>query len=88
MYVYVVEWAEWSECTVPCGNGTQKRYKYCTDKKLECGKLEGSCNLKPCNGTYVLVMNARCFLLAERSMTYLPSIVTNALKSLEANYII
>ena len=48
-------WAEWKDCTKPCGNGTQRREKYCGT--VRCGELVGSCNLKPCDGTY----NICCF---------------------------
>ena len=33
-----------------CGNGTQSRDKMCGS--VVCGGLVGSCNLKPCDGTY------------------------------------
>ena len=53
-----LDWGEWTECTEPCqtptATGTQYRRRFCfhTGRNKSCGKFQGVCNVKPCDGKY------------------------------------
>ena len=53
-----LDWGEWTECTEPCqtptATGTQYRRRFCFDtgRNKSCGKFQGVCNVKPCDGKY------------------------------------
>ncbi|UYV79623.1 SEMA5A [Cordylochernes scorpioides] len=43
------EWGGWSECTAPCGQGSQRRYRRCRSGNCAgCGEQTQSCNSQPC----------------------------------------
>ena len=43
------EWSEWSECTEPCGGGTQFRTRTCRQGNSSCETDEQSCNTEDCD---------------------------------------
>ena len=51
-----LDWGEWTECSEPCqtptATGTQYRRRFCFDtgRNKSCGKFQGVCNVKPCDG--------------------------------------
>ena len=68
IFLFLV-WGEWTECTKPCGNGTQERTKVCGPTNVTCFKLAASCNLKPCIGTYLTLHDEHQLLFIAERMT-------------------
>ena len=54
---FFLVWGDWTQCTKPCGNGTQDRYKVCGPTNVTCSKIVVGCNMKPCNGKYLRLLN-------------------------------
>ncbi len=52
-----MEWSEWGACTEPCGEGTNRRHRYCTPPRHGGRACQGSntdvraCFLRPCPRT-------------------------------------
>ncbi|KAI0232634.1 hypothetical protein LSAT2_017058, partial [Lamellibrachia satsuma] len=66
-------WGEWTECTKPCGNGTQEITKTLNGRLVD--KLVGSCNLKPCDHPFLGVAWSPCSVTCGNGTRYREAIV-------------
>jgi hypothetical protein len=51
----VIEWTEWSKCSVKCGEGKQTRSRKCDTSDTNCQPIitEQICKMAPCEGMLI-----------------------------------